>query len=217
MLFGVYGLVFLPSRAEFFWGLGVGAAVASVAWATDSPPQHIARWQQGAEGEKETAKVLRRLTRDGWTLVHDIDRRWGNIDHVLIGPPGVFLLESKNLGGILRVEQDVLKVRWHEDPEDGYEMASLGRRVRRDAADLSAALRRVGGPRVWVQPVVVLWGSFDQRSLECEGVAWVRGKDLADILEARPVRMSRDQMDATAARLTVAFDAGVTPEATARV
>jgi len=48
-----------------------------------------------AEGEKATAKALRGLVKSGWTLLNDVDWGRGNIDHVLVGPAGVFLLETK--------------------------------------------------------------------------------------------------------------------------
>jgi hypothetical protein len=39
---------------------------------------------------------------------------------------------------------------------------------------------------VWVHPLVVLWGRFEQRSIESDRVAWVRGRDLATVMAARP-------------------------------
>ncbi|MBV8999995.1 MAG: NERD domain-containing protein [Solirubrobacterales bacterium] len=81
----------------------------------------MARWRLGADGERATARPIRPLLRCGWTLINDTPTAWGNIDHVLIGPPGVFLLESKNLNGLVSIERGVLSVRWREDPDDGYE------------------------------------------------------------------------------------------------
>jgi hypothetical protein len=86
-----------------------------------SPPEHIDRWRRDAYGEKATAKRVRGLVRRGWVLVNDIDIGLGNIDHVLIGPPGVFLLESKWLAGLVSVSRGVLTVTPREDPDDGYE------------------------------------------------------------------------------------------------
>jgi hypothetical protein len=39
--------------------------------------------------------------------------------------------------------------------------------------------------RVWVQPTVVLWGAFEQRSIQSNGVAWIDGRNLAAVLLAR--------------------------------
>jgi hypothetical protein len=49
----------------------------------------------GADGESWTAEAVRPLRRDGWRLVNDVFLTAGNIDHVLVGPAGIVVLESK--------------------------------------------------------------------------------------------------------------------------
>jgi Holliday junction resolvase-like predicted endonuclease len=50
----------------------------------------------GASGEAWTSEVLRELGRDGWRLVNNVTlTAWGDIDHVLVGPGGVVVVESK--------------------------------------------------------------------------------------------------------------------------
>jgi hypothetical protein len=195
------GLLLQPDHIGFFWGFGLGISAATVIALADSPPHHIERWRQGAEGEKATAKAVRRLVRNGWTLVNDIDTGRGNLDHVLVGPAGVFLLDSKNLHGMLVVRSGVLSVRWREDPADGYENRGLTPRMLALGRVLETRLRGhdVNGPPV--QPVVVLWGSFEQRSIASKGVAWVQGKELARVLENRPVTLSSDEIQRVAATL----------------
>jgi hypothetical protein len=46
-----------------------------------------------------------------------------------------------------------------------------------------------------VQAVVVLWADFDQRSIERDNVAWVRGDQLATVLAARPIKYSGDALE----------------------
>jgi hypothetical protein len=119
-------------------GLGAGAEAAMVLF--DSPPAYIERWRIGAEGEKATARQLGPLRRRGWMLFNDLDTGHGNIDRVLVGPAGVFVLESKRLTGQVRVEVGKLIVRWHEDPKDGYENDSIANRARGATFDLHARL-----------------------------------------------------------------------------
>jgi hypothetical protein len=113
---------------------------------------------------------------------------------VLIGPPGVFVLDSKDLNGIVSVHHGVLKARWHEDPDDGYENRTLAPHARAAAADLRAALRAHGAAAA-VQPVVVVWAEFLQRSILSKEVAWVHGKHLADVLEHRPAKLSQESTE----------------------
>lgn len=198
-------LLLAPERLEFFVGLGVGAAAAMVLILIDSPPWHIERWRLGAEGERQTAKALRPLTRRGWMLVNDIQAERGNIDHILVGPAGVFLLETKKLGGVVSVECGALSVRWREDLDDGYEARQIGPRARGLAAQLAERLRESGMPNVWVQPIVVLWSDFPQGSIQSDGVAWVAGKRLAGVLAARPAVLSDEQVDDIMAAVRSSF------------
>lgn len=182
-----------PSDQGFWIGIAIGAGTAAALVLFDSPPAHIERWRNGADGEKSTARTLRPLLRRGWELFNDINTGNGNIDHVLVGPAGIFMLESKRLAGQVRVEAGKLTVRWHEDPDDGYENESIARRARGAAFDLHTRIDTTGS-RHWVQAVVVLWADFEQRSIEHDHVAWVRGDQLANVLARRPIKYSGDEL-----------------------
>src|SRR5205814_246370 len=125
---------------------------------------------------------------------NDIDVGRGNLDHVLVGPGGIYLLESKWLSGVASVSRGVLTVTWPEDPDDGYENTTFARRARTDAALVACHMRDRGMPRIWVQPVIVLWANFDQDPVVSDGVAWLRGKQLADALLRQPIRLSPDDI-----------------------
>lgn len=57
-------------------------------------------WRRGASGERLTGWWLGRLP-EGWHVFHDVPvgDAGANIDHLLIGPPGVFTINTKNLTG----------------------------------------------------------------------------------------------------------------------
>jgi hypothetical protein len=55
--------------------------------------------------------VLAGLPSDAWTVFHDLrwpGRRFANVDHVVVGPPGVFVIDSKNWVGTIRLRHNVL-------------------------------------------------------------------------------------------------------------
>ena len=60
-------------------------------------PQHIRAWQSGERGEIAVAKVLDSLTADSIPALHDrrIPQRRSNIDHIAIGPAGVYVIDAK--------------------------------------------------------------------------------------------------------------------------
>lgn len=66
-------------------------------------------WEQGLEGEQTVAKELEKLP-DSYYVIHDVIAEWkgrkAQIDHVVIGPTGVFAIETKSLGGDLRPHPD---------------------------------------------------------------------------------------------------------------
>jgi len=61
-------------------------------------------WSQGAEGEEVVGKILEGLVADGWQVVHDVSLGRGNIDHVVVGPAGLFTVETKSRRGRLLLD-----------------------------------------------------------------------------------------------------------------
>lgn len=61
-----------------------------------------------AEGERATGKEIDRLGSE-WHCEHDLQQEYGNWDHVLVGPAGVFLLDSKFLNGTVAAGRDALR------------------------------------------------------------------------------------------------------------
>jgi hypothetical protein len=50
----------------------------------------------GTHAEEAVGETLNQLVREGWTVMHDIERGpGGNIDHLASGPGGVFMIETK--------------------------------------------------------------------------------------------------------------------------
>jgi hypothetical protein len=93
--------------------VGLAGAVL-VGWRLRFQPSEQARtWQRGAEGERHTARLLDRLTRDGFVVFHDlaVPDSPANIDHLVIGPTGVFVIDSKQWTGSVHQGADGLA--WH--------------------------------------------------------------------------------------------------------
>jgi hypothetical protein len=70
-----------------------------------------ARWEQGADGEEATAGALLALP-PSWTVLHDLawpGRQLANIDHIVIGPAGVFVIDTKNWSGRVMVDDGHLR------------------------------------------------------------------------------------------------------------
>ena len=188
--FAIAGTV-VAGQAKFWLGALAGGTMALYMALRDSPPWHIEKWRMGEEGERRTAKVLRQLPGPEWKAWHDLRGTSGtNVDHVVLGPAGLFLLDSKNYSGEAIIADDELRVRWLEDPKDGWVCHGMVPRMRAASAELKEFIEAASGVRVWVQPVVVLWMRFPQEVAQMSDVFFVRGDSLTDWLRGhnRPGR-----------------------------
>jgi hypothetical protein len=148
-------------RAGLF-GLVVAAVVG---WRLRFRPSEQARtWQRGAAGERRTARLLERLTRDGYVVFHDlaVPGSDANVDHLVIGPSGVFVIDSKQWNGSVHQGADGLV--WHNH----YRLDRTLETVRWEARIIGRLLGTRIHPMLCVHGVHVHGGG-----LEVQGVAIV--------------------------------------------
>ncbi|MBI2830781.1 MAG: NERD domain-containing protein [Chloroflexi bacterium] len=111
-------------------------------------------YKSGINGEKEVSKTLSQLD-DSYHLINDImlgGDGGGNIDHILICPKGVFLIETKNYTGSIRCYYD----KWtRRGPRRFYPIPSPTRQAKHNAERLYTIINRGTNLRTWVSPVVV--------------------------------------------------------------
>lgn len=176
-----------------WWIAGMGFGVALAAWVLlrDSPPPAIENWLLGSWGEEATGKALRRLPSE-WQVRHDIDTGAGNIDHLVVGPGGVFVVETKKWSGVVRVEEHTAYVRMPgRTRADVRERA--GQQVRRLARSTHDRVRAATRISLFVVPVVVVWGDFEQRVVG-DAPAFVAGDALVEWLTNRPVTIAEARL-----------------------
>ena len=84
------------------------------------------RWSVGKNGESKVTEALKSLP-DEYVVLNDIvlpDRK-GNVDHLLIGPNGVFVIETKNYSGFVKCEEE----QWFVN---GHRIRSLSKQAKRN-------------------------------------------------------------------------------------
>ncbi len=203
----IVAVAVLEHHHVWLWMLGVllGSLLTGYIALSESPPGYIENWRTGYEGEQRTARALAPLRRDGYVLLHDLpDRRVGkqdrkgNIDHVVVSTGGVFLLDSKWLGGEASINGDVIHLQRRDDDDDSYDLAWLASGMRGRAARLQEDIAQQAGVR-WVQPVVVFWNEFEAGRVDGENIVFVHGDHLVGWLQEQRGEMSRDWVDHVAA------------------
>jgi len=121
------------------------------------------RIRAGIAGERLVAAELGQALGDDWTLLTGYRNRRGEIDHLLLGPGGLYAIEVKNINATMHVDGD----RWRADKYDNYgnlveQWLVADRRGRSPSEQLSepaADLERFlhgRGQAVTIQRVVVL-------------------------------------------------------------
>jgi nuclease-like protein len=184
-------------------GLVIGGLAATAAgWGLRFRPSPDAvAWRRGAAGERRTARLLDPLERQGWAALHDlaVPGSWANIDHLVIGPGGVFVIDSKQYRG--RLQLDPSGQLWH----GRYPLAPTLRAVSFEADQAAQVLP---DPGVVVLPVVAVHGAqVPWGKVVVEGVPVVAARRLPSMLRALPPLLGPERITAVADQARVRFHA----------
>ena len=133
-------------------------------------------WEAGAAGERATGDVFGRSP--GSRLVRAARPAWpgrqkANIDHLVVGRGGIFVIDTKNWSGAVEVRDGVLR-------QNGRSRKSAVDGVRRAAADVQWLV-----PEVPMQPVLSLHGDLSLKERAGE-VILCSTSTLREMLESRP-------------------------------
>jgi hypothetical protein len=197
------GLVAWLLAAQLVAGLaGVAAVVAAsaVAWTLRFriAPGTLA-WRRGAQGERRTARLLASLERRGWAVLHDlaIPGSPANIDHLVVGPGGVVVVDSKQYRGRLHLDPHGLL--WH-----GRQLlVSSLRKVRWEADQADEVL---GVAEVQVAAMAAVHGaSVPWGRLQADGVTVAPARRVPDVLRALPPVLGPERVAWLADRARLRF------------
>ena len=88
------------ARVRQRWGRLSGLVLALT-----SDPETTRAWERGSIGESKLGKLLGRIERDDVIVLNDrrVPHTRGNIDHIVIAPSGVYVVDAKRYTGEVRV------------------------------------------------------------------------------------------------------------------
>lgn len=208
-LFVALGVVLMATEAFATSGFGPWVTLAAVSITGFAALLAILRlpfdslfWLKGAEGERKTAAYLEPLLAEGFVVINDrlIPGLRGNLDHLAIGPTGIFAIETKNWTGRIQVIGGRLFVNDHD-------RSWVLDQVYREAIAVQIALAdELNANRLTVTPVIAIHGTGVPRfNATVAGVTLVAGKALAAHLRDRPALLGAEAVPRIARAADRAF------------
>ena len=151
-------------------------------------PREERDWSVGADGEEEVAWRLRKLG-EGWHVIHSVPvgEKGADIDHLAIGPAGVFTLNTKNHS------KNRVTVTHGGVYVNGQRTDHL--RNSRFEANRTNKLLSAACGNVQVHPVLVIMAADFKIKSEPTDVNVVGRKSIARWLATRPVVLTPERVE----------------------
>jgi len=162
----------------------------------------IRQLKLGRDGERDVAEVLEEMREKGYKVFHDIKGDDFNVDHLVVGSHGLFVIETKTAS---KPAKGDAKVRY-----DGERVTVGGRVPVRGPVQQSSALakwigdlvKQSSGRSCFVRPVVLYPGWFVENSSRTAAVWVLNPKMLAGYIEREPVRLGLEDIKLISFHLT---------------
>ena len=130
---------------------------------------------RGAKGEDAVAGLLDTLP-DSYTVFHDLAKLAGDIDHIVVGPTGIFVIETKAHGGKVSAEGDQIRVNGHPSEKDFIAQSW------RNAFWVRDVLKNTAEIDVMIKPILVFSNAFVTARRPVKGIQVINKKFLVDTI-----------------------------------
>jgi len=193
--------------AVFAWvvDIRVGLTVAIIAIIADtvlkarSSQSGAEAWRKASAAERKTEKQLRGLAAKGWRVMHaravPQDRDGvsdGKIDHLVIGPTGVYAIDSEKWDKRLPV-RTLSHMKLFHGP---FEKKDQLDEARWEANQASRLLSKALGVEIPVQPSVAIYGpAIPWRVMTVRNVDVYAGGKAKSYLRKRPKVLTSEEID----------------------
>ena len=145
-------------------------------------------WLKGARGEEAVGQVLEELDGFGYRTLHDIETGRGNLDHVVVGPTGIFAVETKHWKGAFYPQGGQLM-------HNGVNAMDVVRQATGAAMEVARRLRGAGMNGYVPALVVSTKASVKGKPLSFQTASVLELSDLVDTIRGRKgVRLSETEV-----------------------
>jgi hypothetical protein len=151
-------------------------------------------YEKGMTGERKVTKILSASLSNEYSMFNDVNlesMKGGNIDHIVVGPTGIFVIETKNYKG---------KISYYGDNWEGVGRKSPSRQARINAMRIKkilAFLSSLKSKRFWVQGIVVLADPRVKVTVKKppEHVEVFKINELTKYIESQPKRFEAHEIE----------------------
>lgn len=179
--------------ATAFWRPLVGmavllAAVVFVLWSLMRGLRHVERYFKGARGEEKVAGILQTLP-ETYHVFNDFVACGKHVDHVVVGPAGVFAVETKFWRGAVTIEDGHILL-------DGQlPSRSPLAQVTREAAWVRSQLETAGWKGAVTPVLTFASDSFAAHRAELQGVVILNSNELRSSFDTPRVVIPPAELD----------------------
>ena len=146
-------------------------------------------YRRGYEGEKSVARILSSTLGDEYSLINDvaIHDGYGNIDHVVLGPNGIFVIETKNYAGKIICDGD----KWSSQRNGRfnrllhYDLGSPSKQAKRNATRVKRVIEHMAmfkSKNIWVNGILVFANKHVQLQISNPTVPILRSTQLPNFI-----------------------------------
>ena len=160
--------------------------------------EQIAVNRRERAAEDAVDAILRTLDETKYSIFRNVFMGYGDLDHVVIGPTGIFVIETKSNRGNIELDNGRLVVRDGDATGKNYERQASGA-----SWQLKVALSERLDTKVYVEPILAFPSAskvpagLELRHVnEVVPVRVVHGKDLIDVIAGHRTGMSLTTLEA---------------------
>jgi hypothetical protein len=186
------------------WTAAAVLAVVFAGWRMIRARKRVRQLRLARDGERAVGQFLEGLREDGFRVVHDVRGEQFNVDHVLVGPKGVFTVETKTCSKpakgkpVVQYDGESVTVNGFKPERDPVTQAKA------QARWLQELIRESTGRSVEIRPAVVYPGWFvsSPKGGERPDVWVLNPKALPKFLENEPDRLTTEDAGLVAYHLS---------------
>jgi len=194
--------IFNTPPAPLLWTLVALVAIVYYARKIKKSLNEIKNMRLGRDGEKIVGQSLEKIRMAGYKVFHDIvdTEKKFNIDHIIVGPAGVFTIETKTIsktGGVQNIKWDGDKIKIDGFVPDRDPIAQ----AKAQAQWLQDFISDSTGIKIYVKPVVIYPGWFVEPQPRGADVWVLNEKALPSFLRNETPVLKEDRIDFISAQI----------------